>query len=102
MKILSWNVRGLGRVEKRRRIKEVLKEKKVDMAMLQETKKSEVDDIFVRSLWPNESMEFMGVDAEDSAGALLCIWKPEVFALKDCCSSRRFILLLGNQPGVQS
>lgn len=61
--------------------------------MLQETKKSKVHDRFVRSLWPNESMEFMGVDAKDSAGGLLCIWKPDVFALKDCCSSRRFILL---------
>lgn len=39
MKILSWNVRGIGRVEKRRRIKVILREKMVDKELLQETKK---------------------------------------------------------------
>lgn len=35
------------------------------------------------------------MDSEGTAGGLLCIWYPEVFQLGACCSSRRFILLLG-------
>ncbi|KAL7248437.1 hypothetical protein ACSBR2_003212 [Camellia fascicularis] len=65
----------------------------MDMVLLQETKKSAGDESVVRSLWPFDSMEFMVVDAEGSAGGLLCIWRPEVFALKDCCSSQRFVLM---------
>lgn len=37
----------------------------------------------------------MGVDAIRQAGGLLCIWNPEVFQLKACCSSQNFILLSG-------
>ncbi|XP_028091070.1 uncharacterized protein LOC114291222 [Camellia sinensis] len=40
-------------------------------------------------------MGYMMVDSEGSAGGLLCIWRPQVFELKDCCSSKHFILLSG-------
>lgn len=39
MKLLSWNVRGLGKPVKRRKIKNLFFERKVDMVLLQETKK---------------------------------------------------------------
>ena len=38
MKILSWNVRGLGRAEKRRMVKKVVSEIGVEILLLQETK----------------------------------------------------------------
>lgn len=37
----------------------------------------------------------MGIDAVGNAGGLLCIWNPDSFKLKECCSSRHFILLSG-------
>ncbi|GMP75780.1 hypothetical protein CsSME_00032746 [Camellia sinensis var. sinensis] len=40
MKTLSWNIRGLGRPEKRRKVKEAIKDRKVDMVLLQEIKKA--------------------------------------------------------------
>ncbi|XP_028082362.1 uncharacterized protein LOC114283684 [Camellia sinensis] len=40
-------------------------------------------------------MDFLGVDSDGSACGLLCIWRPEVFKLRDCCCSKNFILLLG-------
>ncbi|XP_028078606.1 uncharacterized protein LOC114280437 [Camellia sinensis] len=95
MKILSWNVRGIGRPEKRRQIKKSLAERKVDIVLLQETKKAVVDSTLVRSMWPGEQFDFMAVDVIGQAGGLLCIWNPEVFFLKDCCSTQNFILLSG-------
>ncbi|KAL7177287.1 hypothetical protein ACSBR2_030606 [Camellia fascicularis] len=95
MKVLSWNVRGLGKPEKRRHLKNLIKEKRVDMVLIQETKKSSFDEIFVRSIWPEDDLGYIGVDAVGSAGGLLCLWKPAVFQSKDCCGSRNFILLSG-------
>ncbi|KAL7220774.1 hypothetical protein ACSBR2_013629 [Camellia fascicularis] len=95
MKFFSWNVRGLGRKEKRGKVKKLLKERNVDMVLFQETKKSEISEDEVRSVWFRAKMEFMVVDAVGSAGGLLCIWDQDVFQVKDCCSNKRFILLSG-------
>ncbi|CAL5438187.1 unnamed protein product [Camellia sinensis] len=95
MKIFSWNVRGLGRTAKRSKIKKIVMERQVDIALFQETKKAELTEEDVRTVWVRGKMEYMGVDADGSAGGLLCIWDPDIFQLKDCCSSRRFIILSG-------
>lgn len=92
MKILSWNIRGVGRPEKRRNIKKLLDDRKIDMVLFQETKKSSICDVVVKSLWYKDSFQFMIVDAEGRAGGLLCIWDQEVFQLSECCSSKNFHL----------
>ncbi|XP_028099600.1 uncharacterized protein LOC114299127 [Camellia sinensis] len=95
MKILSWNIRGLGRKEKRSRLKKLSNERNVDVALFQKTKKSEITEDEVRSVWVRGKMEFMVVDAVGSTRGLLCIWDLDVFQVKDYCSNRRFILLSG-------
>ncbi|XP_028105888.1 uncharacterized protein LOC114304937 [Camellia sinensis] len=95
MKILSWNIRGLGRPENRRRPKEVIKERKVDMVLLQETKKANSSDQFVMSIWPHDLVDSMYVDTDGSSGGLLCVWKLEVFSLVDCCCNKSFVILSG-------
>lgn len=81
MKLLSWNVRGFGRPKKRRRIRALLKERKIECAFFQETKKEGMSDDLVRLIWHVDEMEYMFVDEEGSAGGLLYVWKPYVFAL---------------------
>ncbi|GMQ08300.1 hypothetical protein CsSME_00052089 [Camellia sinensis var. sinensis] len=81
MKLLSWNIRGFGRPEKRRRIRSLLKERKIDFAFFQETKKEGMSDDLVRSIWHVDELEYMVVNADGSAGGLLCVWKPSVFSL---------------------
>lgn len=61
MKFLTWNIRGLSKKEKRGRIKKTLKESKVDMVLLQETKQRSVTGDFIRSLWWND--QFKGEDS---------------------------------------
>ncbi|XP_028108356.1 uncharacterized protein LOC114307162 [Camellia sinensis] len=80
---------------KRRRIKKIIKDNKVDMVLLQETKRAAFDSNLVRSIWPEDNLEFMEVGASGSAGGLVCVWNPAMFALVDCCCSRNFILLAG-------
>lgn len=95
MIIMSWNIRGLGGPEKRRRIKDWVRDKRVDILLVQETKRSSLDERMVRSIWPWDLMEFMLVDAEGSAGGLLSVWNPEAFSLEDCCCTKNLILLSG-------
>lgn len=92
MKMLSWNVRGLGKSCKRKKIKELVRARGVDLVMLQETKRHVMSDQIVKSMWPWDQFNFLFVDAEGSAGCLLCIWKPEVITMVDCCCNRSFIL----------
>ncbi|GMP35227.1 hypothetical protein CsSME_00007763 [Camellia sinensis var. sinensis] len=95
MILLSWNIRGLRRPEKRSKVKSLVRVRKVDVLLIQETKRSSVDDNFVKSLWPWEELEYMEVGADRSAGGLLCLWNPQIFELKECCSARSFVILAG-------
>ncbi|XP_028067566.1 uncharacterized protein LOC114270309 [Camellia sinensis] len=93
MKLLTWNVRGLGRKEKRSKIKRLLKDRGIDIALFQETKKASMSEMEIKEMWARDRMEYMIVDAEGSAGALLRIWDPRVFQMSSCCCNRRFVLL---------
>ncbi|GMP24335.1 hypothetical protein CsSME_00001633 [Camellia sinensis var. sinensis] len=95
MKLMSWNVRGLGNLEKRGRIRKLIYERKADIVLLQETKNVSILEKEVRALWGKRNMDFMVVGSEGSAGGLLCIWDPDVFRMVDCCCNRRLILLSG-------
>lgn len=95
MKLLFWNIRGFGKLGKRSKIRELLKERRVDLAFFQETKKSGLTRELVRSVWSDDNFEFLSVDADGSAGEVLCVWRLEVFVMSHCCSSRCFILLSG-------
>lgn len=94
MKWLSWNIRGLGSPEKMKKIRKLLANRKIDMALFQETKKESLSSVDVKRLWPRDNLDFMAVDAEGRAGGLLCIWDPDVFQLSDCCSNRSYLLLV--------
>ncbi|KAL7170981.1 hypothetical protein ACSBR2_035773 [Camellia fascicularis] len=98
MKLVSWNVRGIGKPEKMGRIKKLLKDRHIDVAFFQETKKVVASSTVVRGLWGNRNMEFLFVDPEGSVEGLLCIWDPGVFQLAASCYNRRFILLSDHCP----
>ncbi|XP_028064362.1 uncharacterized protein LOC114267521 [Camellia sinensis] len=95
MKLLSWNIRGIGQSEKRRKIRNIVQERMVDVLFLQETKKVGVSKELVKSIWPYDDLEYMSVDADGFSGGVLCVWKASVFSLAKCCSSRNFLILSG-------
>lgn len=58
MKLISWNVRGLGGLEKRREVKKLVLEKIPFILCLQETKLAVCDDFLCNSLWGDSSHAF--------------------------------------------
>ena len=67
MKLLSWNIRGMGKAEKQGRIKRLLKDRNIDIVFFQERKRAVISDVDARRLWGNKNMEFMFVDPEGTA-----------------------------------
>ena len=51
MKILSWNVRGLGDPRKRGKVKEIILKVGPKIVMLQETKLESFEDMHLREVW---------------------------------------------------
>ena len=50
LKILSWNVRAINNLDKRKLIKAFIKSQRVDVVCIQETKIQNMDSSIVRSL----------------------------------------------------
>ncbi|XVE94527.1 hypothetical protein REPUB_Repub02eG0016400 [Reevesia pubescens] len=95
MKMLTWNVRGLGKSVKRRAVKKLILNTKPLAILLQETKLQQVDDFIVRSLWgtSNISWEFSG--SLGASGGLITLWDENFFRLESKFIAQRYILLVG-------
>lgn len=68
MKILSWNIRGLGKREKKG------KPRKLDVLFFQETKLKSTNKFLIDSIWGHCNYDFMKIEADENAAVgLLCI-----------------------------
>lgn len=77
MKILSWNVRGLSALDKKRLVKRALKNLECDIVLMQETKiiDKNMND-FIKSCY---NWNGLSQSSRGSAGGLGVLWKPESF-----------------------
>jgi exonuclease III len=78
MKIISYNVRGLGGFEKRSEVKRLLIDKKPFVVRLQETKLCTVDDLLVKAIWGTSSMGYSFQPSKGASGGLLTVWNCNV------------------------
>ena len=74
MKIISWNIRGLGSRTKRRVVKDFLRLQNPDVVMFQETKREVCDRRFVGSVWSVRNKEWAILPACRALGGILIIW----------------------------
>lgn len=81
MKILSYNIRGLGKRAKRREVREMVKKHRIEFCCIQETKMSNMRDKICKSLWGDKNCEWACMDAEGNSGGILSIWNNEVFSM---------------------
>ncbi|XP_057451987.1 uncharacterized protein LOC130743775 [Lotus japonicus] len=95
MKILSFNVRGLGVGEKRSVIREVVNQNYVEMLCIQETKVQSVDRRLCFLLWGDSDFDWRAIPAVNSAGGLLCIWNAKAFAVEEVVQGGGFLGLVG-------
>ena len=78
LNIISWNVRGLNEVEKRLRIRNLLKLWKADIICLQETKLELVTRQIVRSLWSCLYVDWLFLGSVGASGGILLMWDTRV------------------------
>ena len=74
MKLVSWNVRGLGGLEKRKDVRKLVGEKKPFILCLQETKLSVCDLSLCTSLWGDPDHAFSYRPSVGALGGLLTLW----------------------------
>lgn len=76
MKVISWNVRGLGGASKRMVVNELLRRQKVQIAVpvLQETKLKKVGDSIIKEVWGSRFINWVAVGAVGSSGGVFVLW----------------------------
>jgi hypothetical protein len=74
MIIASYNIRGLGGRVKRRRVRELVVDHKVDFLALQETKLEMISDKLCYSLWGSEDYNWFFLPSDGASGGILSIW----------------------------
>ena len=63
IRLLSWNVRGVNDSSKRKVIKAIIRNQKVDLFCLQETKIQSMNEGLVRSLGSGRFLDWGALDA---------------------------------------
>ena len=71
MKIISWNIRGLGSRQKKRVVKDFLRFQNPDVVMFQETKREVCDRRFVGSVWSVRNKEWAALPTCGALGRIV-------------------------------
>jgi len=87
MKIISWNIRGLGSFEKRREVCNLVREKKLFILCVQETKLSVIDMNLCKSIWGGDLVDFSFQPSVGALGGIVTMWdtrEVEVWSSMSC------------------
>ncbi|GMI71444.1 hypothetical protein HRI_000813700 [Hibiscus trionum] len=101
LSIISWNIRGLGKLEKLVAIRRLVLQEKPKILFIQETKLNNFTPVILRGLRCFQKFEKIFSPAVGSSGGLLTIWDPEFFTVTESLSFRRFIAIIGHFRGGQ-
>ncbi|GAU17467.1 hypothetical protein TSUD_340100 [Trifolium subterraneum] len=74
MKIISWNIRGLGGLEKRQEIRQLVGNQRPFILCLQESKLQSCDVITGASIWGKSPHDFSFCPSVGASGGLLTLW----------------------------
>ncbi|GMI95019.1 hypothetical protein HRI_003171200 [Hibiscus trionum] len=83
LSLISWNIRGLGKKEKRCAVRRLLADKKPRILFLQETKMENFTPVILRNMGCRQNFEKAFSPSIGSAGGLISIWDPEFFEASD-------------------
>jgi exonuclease III len=95
MKIVSWNVRGLGGFEKRKEVKKLVVDKRPFIVCLQETKLMQIDNLLCSSLWGGSSHDFSYRPSVGASGGLLIMWDLEEVSINASFSFDHVLVVQG-------
>ena len=74
MKIISWNVRGLGSFKKRREVRQLVREKNPFILCIQETKLAIIDDFVCKAIWGDDCVGYSFRPSLGASGGLVTLW----------------------------
>ncbi|KAK8358860.1 hypothetical protein V6Z12_A04G052900 [Gossypium hirsutum] len=95
MRIITWNIRGLGSASKIEAVSRVVRMNGADVCLIQETKMDSMSVELVRKIWGDDCFDFKYVAAVERSEGLLMIWdKGSFLAEVDLCE-RRIIAVAG-------
>ncbi|GMI80362.1 hypothetical protein HRI_001705500 [Hibiscus trionum] len=101
LKIISWNIRGLGRRKKARAIRNMVNERKPQFLFVQETKLSSFPQAVLRSMGCDRRFEFCWAPAEGSADGLISLWDPNAFVKTLDYTTKRIVVVIGKLKGSE-
>ncbi|EOY02885.1 Uncharacterized protein TCM_017287 [Theobroma cacao] len=93
--------RGLGRVEKKRALRKLIKAEKPNMVFIQETKLELISRSLFDRLWKDDEIEGKAIEAEGRSGGILSLWQKKFFVLEGCKTEKHFIMLIGRVNGIE-
>ncbi|KAG4906984.1 hypothetical protein JHK84_055508 [Glycine max] len=73
----------------------MVKEHRIDLLCLQETKKESINKIMCQALWGNSDFSWEDAPLVNSAGGIFCIWNQNSFKVESKIAGAGFILLSG-------
>ncbi|KAL4369087.1 hypothetical protein GQ457_05G024400 [Hibiscus cannabinus] len=91
----ATTVGGIGSSVKRSAIRKVLRQQRIELAFLVETKLEDVSEAVVKSLWWTDSFTFLMSASVGLSGGILIIWEQGKFNICDLFIDPNFILLRG-------
>jgi len=95
MKIISWNVRGLGSFEKRRDVCQLVRGKKPFILCIQETKLPVVDVSVCKSIWPDVNVDYSFQPSLRASGGLVTLWDANEVEVWSSMSFDHVLVILG-------
>jgi exonuclease III len=95
MKVLSYNVRGLGGFEKRAEVRRFTQEKHPYVVCLQESKLGVIDDFTIKSIWGGALCGYSYQASVGASGGLVTIWDTTVVEVWCTLSFRHILIMKG-------
>ena len=96
-RIISWNVRGLNKRDKRLRVSNWLRDWKADIVCLQETKLKGLSSNIIYSLWGRSHMDWCCVDSIGASGGILIMWGNRVVEkVEECVGDYSLVVTFRN------
>ncbi|KAK8578855.1 hypothetical protein V6N13_142141 [Hibiscus sabdariffa] len=101
LKLLSWNIRGIGKVEKHRAIKKLVVSNDVEILFIQDSKLETVDVKLVKAIWNKAADNFLFSPARGLSGGMVTRWKIKcnfvnLYAPSDASDRKAVFLELAN------
>ncbi|KAL8530707.1 hypothetical protein ACS0TY_007661 [Phlomoides rotata] len=95
MKVMTFNVRGLGKRMKRKEVKSIIKNNDMDLCCIQETKLEKLESRIGYEIWPGNDFDWAWRDAEGRSGGLISIWNRKLFEKTSSWHSKGLLVVNG-------